>query len=51
MAQENRVDDRVRTTDSTLYLPAGLTRSVELGRFERLWGKLFNHHVDPPTDR
>ena len=47
MARQDHADDRVSTADSQLSLPAGVTRSGEFGRVERLWGRLFNHHVDP----
>jgi hypothetical protein len=48
MAARTRADDRDRTTDLELYLPAGVTPPVETDRFERLWGRLFNHGVEPP---
>jgi hypothetical protein len=48
MAARTRADDRDMTTEPELYLPAGIISPVEAGRFECLWGRLFNHGVEPP---
>jgi hypothetical protein len=45
MAASTRVDDRDRATE--LYLPAEIASPGETSRFERLWGRLFNHGVGP----
>jgi hypothetical protein len=48
MAARTRTDDRDRATEPELYLPAGITPSAETSRLERLWGRLFDHGVEPP---
>ncbi|WP_162562474.1 hypothetical protein [Salinigranum rubrum] len=48
MTARTRADDRDRATEPELYLPAGITSPVETSRFERLWGRLFDHGVEPP---
>ncbi len=47
MAARTCADDRDGATHVELYLPAGVTLSVETNRFEHLWGRLFNHGVEP----
>ena len=49
MVARIRADDRDRATELELDLPARVTSPVEAGRFERLWGQLFNHGVGPQT--
>ncbi len=48
MAARARADDRDSTTEPELYLPAGITSPGETSRIERLWGRLFDHGVEPP---
>lgn len=48
MAAKTRDDDRDGASEVKLYLPAGVTPPVETGWLERLWGRLFNHSVEPP---
>jgi hypothetical protein len=47
MAAITRADDRDRATELELYLPASVASPAETGRLERLWGRLFNHGVEP----
>ena len=47
MAVRTRADDRDSATEPELYLPAGITSSVDTSRVKRLWGRLFNHGVGP----
>jgi hypothetical protein len=49
MPAKTRADDRDRAPDVELYLPAGGTPPVEASRLERLWGRLFDHGVEPPN--
>jgi len=48
MGQRNRADDRDRATEPEFYLPAGVYSAFDTSRFERLWGTLFDHYVEPP---
>jgi hypothetical protein len=48
MAARARADDRDSATEPELYLPAGITSPVGTSRIERLWGRLFDHGVEPP---
>jgi hypothetical protein len=47
MTARTRADDRDSATEPELYLPAGIASPAETSRFERLWGRLFDHGVGP----
>jgi hypothetical protein len=48
MAQRHQADDRVSTTESKFYLPAGAPSSFFAGRVESIWAALFDHRVGTP---
>jgi hypothetical protein len=48
MAQKDYVDDWDRAPEQKFYLPAGVLPPFDASRLERLWGKLFNHGIEPP---
>ena len=47
MTQLTHADDQDRTDELEFYLPGVLTPPFA-SRLERIWGKLFNHCVEPP---
>lgn len=48
MVQRIHADDRDSATRTKFYVPAGVTPPFDASPFERLWGTLFAHQVDPP---
>ncbi len=48
MPQRTQTDNQGRATEPEFYIPAGVSPSFIVSRFERLWATLFNHHVEPP---
>ncbi len=50
MTQAKRADDGARGAEPKFYIPAGSTRSLVVGRLQRLWTALFDHRVDGPLE-
>lgn len=48
MSQRTHGDDQDRSTEATIYLPAGVPPPFDASRFERLCATLFNHTAKPP---
>jgi hypothetical protein len=49
MPARTRADDRVSTTESKFYLPAGYGPSAVASQLEEVWATMFGQRIEPRT--